>query len=146
MSFRRSGYLRRLCGFQGHVVPLWISASEGHPVQRRLKSSAITCRCDRSAVVPRRLKFIQYRTGVWKGYRSRTKSSPKRKFLGGTSRGHRGVIRADVPAQNFGQGGQNPGKTSISARTSMILRSEELWAEFSFPNRSLFPDPSPSTG
>ena len=38
------------------------------------------------------------------------KTSPKRKFLGRTSRGHPGVIRADIPAQNFGQGGQNPGE------------------------------------
>ena len=50
------------------------------------------------------------------------KISPKRKFLGRTSRGHPGVIRADIPAQNFGQDGQNPGKTSISARTSMTRR------------------------
>ena len=41
------------------------------------------------------------------------KSSPKRKFLGRTSRGHPGVIRADVPAQNFGQGGQNLGKQAF---------------------------------
>ena len=33
-----------------------------------------------------------------------------------------GVIRADIPAQNFGQGGQNPGKTSITAWTSMTRR------------------------
>ena len=38
------------------------------------------------------------------------KISPKRKFLGRTSRGHPGLIRADIPAQNFGQGAQNPGK------------------------------------
>ena len=52
------------------------------------------------------------------------KISPKRKFWGWTCRGHPGVIRADVPAQNFSQGGQNPGKkkTSISARTSMTRR------------------------
>ena len=47
------------------------------------------------------------------------KISPKRKFLGRTPRGHPGVIRADIPAQNFGQGSQNPGKTSIWARISM---------------------------
>ena len=35
---------------------------------------------------------------------------PKRKFWGRTSCGHPGDIRADIPAQNFGQGGQNPGK------------------------------------
>ena len=38
------------------------------------------------------------------------------------SRGHPGVIRADIPAQNFGQGPQNPVKTSIWARTSMTRR------------------------
>ena len=32
------------------------------------------------------------------------KISPKRKFLGRISRGHSGVICADIPAQNFGQG------------------------------------------
>ena len=79
------------------------------------------------------------------------KISPKRKFLGRTSRGHPGVIRADIPAQNFGQGGQNPGKnkhfgadihdpkgrTSTTLRDFQKLRSEKLWAGFSFPN---FPD------
>ena len=50
------------------------------------------------------------------------KISPKRKFWGRTSRGHPGVIRTDIPAQNFGQGGQNPGKTSISAWTSITRR------------------------
>ena len=78
---------------------------------------------------------------------SRTKISPKRKFSVRISRGHPGVIRADIPTQNFGQGDQIPGKTSISARTSMApkartstplrgfqkLWSEKLWAEFSFP-------------
>ena len=77
------------------------------------------------------------------------KISPKRKFLGQISRGHPGVVPADIPAQNFGQGPPNPGKTSISARTSVTrrrgrprpwgfsrkLRSEKLWAEFSFPIR-----------
>ena len=75
------------------------------------------------------------------------KVSPKRKFLGRTSRGHPGVIRADIPAQNFGQGGQNPGKnkhfgadihdpkarTSTTLRGFQKLRSENLWAEFSPP-------------
>ena len=50
------------------------------------------------------------------------KISPKRKFSGRTSRGHPGVIRADIPTQNFGQGAPNPGKTSIWARTSMTRR------------------------
>ena len=50
------------------------------------------------------------------------KSSPKRKFSGRISRGHPGVIRADIPVQNFGQDGQNRGKTSIWARISMTRR------------------------
>ena len=50
------------------------------------------------------------------------KFSPKRNFLGRISRGHPGVIRADIPAQNFGQGPANPGKTSILPRTSMTRR------------------------
>ena len=76
---------------------------------------------------------------------SGTKNSPKRKFLGRTCRGHPGVIRADIPGQNFGQGPRNPGKTSILVRTSMNilartsmtprdvqkLRSGKHWAEFS---------------
>ena len=44
------------------------------------------------------------------------------KFSGRISRGHPGVVRADIPAQNFGQGPLNPGKTGISARTSMTRR------------------------
>ena len=50
------------------------------------------------------------------------KISPKRKFSGRISRGHPGVIRADILAQNFGQVPQNPGKTSIWARTSITRR------------------------
>ena len=42
--------------------------------------------------------------------------------MGRISRGHPGVIRADIPAQNFGQGTQNAGKTSTWARTSMTRR------------------------
>ena len=75
------------------------------------------------------------------------KISPKRKFLGRTSRGHPGVIRADIPARNFGQGTQNTGKnkhlgadihdpkvrTSTTPRDFQKLRSEKLWVEFSFP-------------
>ena len=54
---------------------------------------------------------------------SRTKkNSPKRKFSGRISRGHPGAIRADIPAQKFGQGPLNHGKTSIWARTSMTRR------------------------
>ena len=78
------------------------------------------------------------------------KISPKRKFLGRTSCGHPGVIRADIPGKNFGQGGQNPGKnkhfgadihdpkarTSTTLRDFQKLRSEKLWAEFSFPTNA----------
>ena len=53
---------------------------------------------------------------------SRTENQPKEEVFGMTSGGHPGVIHADIPAKNFGQGGQNPGKTSISARTSMTRR------------------------
>ena len=66
--------------------------------------------------------------------------------MGRISRGHPGVIRAEIPAQNFGQGPQNPGKNKHfgadihdpKARTSTTLRdfqklwSDKLWAEFSF--------------
>ena len=44
---------------------------------------------------------------------------PKEEVFGD---GHPGVIDADIPAQNFGQDPQNPGKTSILARTSMTRR------------------------
>ena len=54
--------------------------------------------------------WVEY--GTWK---SGTRNQAKEEVLGRTSRGHPGVIRADILAQNFGQGGQNPGKTSISA-------------------------------
>ena len=80
---------------------------------------------------------------------SRTKNQPKEEVF--VSRGHLGVIRADIPAQNFGQGAQNPGKTSMwgadihdaKARTSTTLRdfqklrSEKLRAEFSFPSSGI---------
>ena len=56
------------------------------------------------------------------GVSQERKISPKRKLLGRISRKHPGVIQADVPAQNFGQGPQAPGKTSTSARTSMTQR------------------------
>ena len=50
------------------------------------------------------------------------RSAQRGSFLGRTSRGCPEVIRADIPAQNFGQGSRNSGKTSISARTSRTLR------------------------
>ena len=67
--------------------------------------------------------------------------------MGWTSRGRPGVIRTDILAQNFGQGGRNPGKknkhfgadihdpkaTSMTLREFQKLRSEKLWDEFSFP-------------
>ena len=60
---------------------------------------------------------------IWGTITQERKISPKRKFLGRTSRGHPGVIRADIPAQNFSQVGQNPEKKPrISARTSMTRR------------------------
>ena len=93
--------------------------------------------------------FCESGEGVRLPKKSEQKISPKRKFLGRTSRGHPGVIRADIPAQNFGQGGQNPGKNKHfgadihdpKARTSSALRgfqklgSGKLWAEFSFPKK-----------
>ena len=65
----------------------------------------------------------------------------------GAPRGHPGVIRADIPAQNFGQGSKLLEKNKHlgadihdpKARTSTTLRdfqklwSEKLWAKFSFP-------------
>ena len=50
------------------------------------------------------------------------KSAQRGRFAGGHPADIRGVIRADVPAQNFGEAGQNRGKTSILARTSMTRR------------------------
>ena len=43
-------------------------------------------------------------------------SSPKSKFWGRISRRHLGVLRADIPAQNFGQGARNPGKKEQAFR------------------------------
>ena len=74
------------------------------------------------------------------------KISPKRKFSGRISSGHPGVIRADIPAQNFGQVPPSPGfvkhlatdihdpkaRTSTTPRHLPKLRSEKLWADF-FP-------------
>ena len=44
---------------------------------------------------------------------SRTKNQPKEEVFGTDIPRTSGVIRADIPAQNFGQGAQNPGKPSI---------------------------------
>ena len=81
------------------------------------------------------------------------KNSPKSKFLARISRGHLGVIRADIPAQNFGQGSPNPGekknkrfgadihdpkaRTSTAPRDFQKLRSKTFQAEFSFPTQLL---------
>ena len=65
---------------------------------------------------------------------SGTKIRPKGKFSGRISRGCPGVIRADIPAQNFGQGPQSPGKTSIWARTSMTRRRGRPRPQGTFKN------------
>ena len=72
------------------------------------------------------------------------KISPKRKFWGRTSSGHPRVIRADNPAQNFGQGAQileiqafqreHPWPKNADVHDPKgfpKFRSEEHWAEFS---------------
>ena len=56
------------------------------------------------------------------------------------SRGHPGVIRADIPAQNFGQGAQNPGKNKHlgadihepKARTSTTLSDFQKFSQKHF--------------
>ena len=66
--------------------------------------------------------------------------------MGRVSRGHPGVVRADIPAQNFGQGPKSwknkhvgadihapKARTSTTLRDFQKLRSEKLWAEFPFP-------------
>ena len=73
------------------------------------------------------------------------KISPKRKFLGQISRGHPGVIRADIPAQNFGSGPSKSWKknkhlgadihdpkarTSTTPRDLQKLRSENFGLNF----------------
>ena len=77
------------------------------------------------------------------------KSSPKSKFWAGYPADVHADIPADVRGQKLRSGAGNPGKTSISVRTSMTrrrgrprpeggerkLRSEKLRAEFSFPTR-----------
>ena len=90
---------------------------------------------------------VFWKTGLFRKIRflvQGRKISPKRKFWGRTSGGHPGVIRADIRAQNFGQGGQNPGKNKHlgadihdpKARTSMNvgdfqkLRSENFGLNF----------------
>ena len=81
------------------------------------------------------------------------KISPKTKFLGRISRGHPGVIRADIGPKlrsgnskswknkHFGAAIHDPkARTSTTLRDFQKLRSEKLWAEFSFPNFAKFID------
>ena len=56
------------------------------------------------------------------------KISPKRKFWGWISRGHPGAIR-DIHHPKA--------RTSTTLRDLPKLRSEKLWAEFSFPKRGV---------
>ena len=87
--------------------------------------------------------------GVFRVFSQERKSSPKRKFLGRISRGHPGVIRADIPAQNFGPGPSKSWKknkhfgadvhdpkarTSTTPRVFQKLRSNNFGLNF----RSLF--------
>ena len=80
---------------------------------------------------------------------SRTKNQPKEEVFGTDIPRTSRVIRADIPALNFGQGAQNPRKknehlgadildpkarTSTTLRDFQTFRSEKLRAEFSFPN------------
>ena len=109
-------------------------------------------RANRFARIARATKYLSknYRRKFCRNLIQEQNVSPKRKFWGRTSRGHPGVIRTDIPAKNFGQGGQNPGKnkhfsadvhdpkarTSTTLRDFQKLRSKKLWAEFSFQNCS----------
>ena len=65
------------------------------------------------------------------------KISPKRKFLGRTSCGYPGVIRADIPAQNFGQGGQNPGKKQAFWRGHPWPEGADVHDPKGFPTTSV---------
>ena len=49
----------------------------------------------------------------WQAYCSRTKSSPKRKFLGRICSGHQGVVRADIPAQSPKAGHNKAGRSDF---------------------------------
>ena len=70
---------------------------------------------------------------------SRTKRQPKEEVLGRTSRGHPGIIRADILAQNrnnkyFGADIHDPkARTSTTLKDSQRLRSEFLWAKIFVP-------------
>ena len=54
--------------------------------------------------------------GLHLGESSRMKNQAKEEVVGRISRRHPGVIRADIPAQNFGQGAQNPQKKQAFGR------------------------------
>ena len=58
----------------------------------------------------------------WRGFFSRAKNQPKEEVFGTDIPRTSGAHSRGYPGPNFGQGGQNPGKTSISARTSMTRR------------------------
>ena len=78
------------------------------------------------------------------------KIGPKRKFLGRTSCGHPGVIRADIQPktsvrvvkilekkQAFWRGHPWPEGADVhDPKGFQKLRSEKLWAEFSFPKKT----------
>ena len=65
------------------------------------------------------------------------KISPKRKFLGRTSRGHPRVVRADIPAQNFGQGGQNRGRKTSFRRGHPWPEGADVHDPKGFPKTSV---------
>ena len=65
------------------------------------------------------------------------KISPKRKCSGRTSCGHPGVIRMDIPAQNFGQGGRNPGKKQAFRHGHPWPEGADVHAPKGFPKTSV---------
>ena len=78
--------------------------------------------------------------------KSGTKSQPKEEVFGTDIPRTSGARSRGCPGPKLRSGGQNPGKRSIAARTSMtrrrgrprhqgISQSEKLWAEFSFPKK-----------
>ena len=79
----------------------------------------------KNAFCCRKIRFSRAKLEIAGGLQgSRVKSArqvsqEKRKFSGRMSRGHRGVIRADVQGQKLQAGPRNLGKTSTCVRTSM---------------------------
>ena len=51
--------------------------------------------------------------------------------MGQISSGHPGVIRADIPAQNFGQGAQNPGKKNKQPKNFGLNYHSLAWGRAS---------------